>query len=82
MNSKDNFTPNSYLEQYCHNPNLGLATKERVGKVAGQERSPGVTPHAPESVGKCEGMNLHTPKGVSTLGVGVSVDSRIFKGRF
>jgi hypothetical protein len=57
MNSKDNFTPNSYLEQYCHNPNLGLATKERVGKVAGQERSPGVTPHAPESVGKCEGMN-------------------------
>jgi len=23
----------------------------------------------PESEGKCEGMNLHTPKGASTLGV-------------
>jgi len=27
------------------------------------------------SEGKCEGMNLHTPKGASTLGVGVPVDS-------
>jgi hypothetical protein len=36
-------------------------------------------PHAPESVEKCEGMNPHTPKGVSTLGVGVSMDSQIFK---
>jgi len=26
------------------------------------------------SEGKCEGMNLHTPKGASTLGVGVLVD--------
>ncbi len=33
------------------------------------------------SEGKCEGMNLHTPKGVSTLGVGVSVDSQIFRER-
>jgi hypothetical protein len=31
------------------------------------------------SEGKCEGMNPHTPKGASILGVGVSVDSRIFK---
>ncbi len=28
-----------------------------------------------ESEGKCEGMNPHTPKGASTLGVGVLVDS-------
>jgi len=27
------------------------------------------------SVGKCEGMNPHTPKGASTLGVGIPVDS-------
>jgi hypothetical protein len=27
---------------------------------------------------KCEGMNPHTPKGTSTLGVGVPVDSRMF----
>jgi hypothetical protein len=31
------------------------------------------------SEGKCEGMNPHTPKGASILGVGVSVDFRIFK---
>jgi len=63
----------------CHNPSLGLATKKRVYKVAGQEGSPTVMPHAPESVEKCEGMNPHTPKGASTLGVGVSMDSQIFK---
>jgi len=33
----------------------------------------------PENEGKCEGMNLHTPKGASTLGVGVLMDSRIFR---
>jgi len=33
----------------------------------------------PESEGKCEGMNLHTPKGASTLGGGVSVDSWLFR---
>jgi len=52
----------------CHNPNLGLATKARACKVAGQERKP-------KSERKCEGMNPHTPKGASTLGVGVLVDS-------
>jgi hypothetical protein len=30
------------------------------------------------SEGKCEGMNSHTPKGTSTLGVGVLLDSQIF----
>jgi len=55
----------------CRNPNLGLATKARACKVVGQEGSSGVTLHAPKSVKECEGMNLHTPKGVSTLGVRV-----------
>jgi hypothetical protein len=64
---------------YCRNLSLGLATKARACKVTGQEGSPGVTLHAPESVGECEGMNPHTPKGVSTLGVGIPMDSRIFK---
>jgi len=32
-----------------------------------------------ESEGKYEGMNPHTPKGVSTLEVRVSVDSRMFR---
>jgi len=48
-------------------------------KVAGQEGSPGVTSHAPKSVGECEGMNPHTPKGTPTLGIGIPVDSQIFK---
>jgi len=67
---------------FCRNPNLKFATKTKACKVAGQEGSLGVIPHAPESVGKCEGMNLHTPKGASTLGVVVSMDSQIFKEQF
>ncbi len=33
----------------CHNPSLGLATKTRGCKVAGQKEDPGVTSHAPGS---------------------------------
>jgi len=57
-------------------------TKARACKVAGQKGSVGVTPHAPRNVRECEGMNPHTPKGISTLGVGVPVDFQIFRGRF
>ncbi len=53
----------------CHNPSLGLATKAKACKVAGQEGSPEVTLHVLKSVKKCEGMNPHTPKGASTLGI-------------
>ncbi len=67
------YLPN--IKSKCHNPSLGLATKARAYKVVNQEGSSGVMPHAPESVGKCEGMNPHTSKGASTLGVGVLVDS-------
>ncbi len=59
----------------CHNLSLGFTTKARVCKVVSQEGSLGVTPHAPGSVGKCEGMNPHIFKGASTLGVGVPMDS-------
>jgi len=37
-------------------------TKARVCKGADQKGSLGFTFHAPGSVGKCEKMNLHTPK--------------------
>ncbi len=57
----------------CYNPSLGLATK------AGQEGSPRVMPHAPGSAKECEGIDPHTPKATPTLGVGVLVDSRMFK---
>jgi len=63
----------------CRNFRLRLATKARVCKVASQKGSLGVMSHAPGSVGKCEGMNPHTSKGASTLGIGVPVDSQIFR---
>jgi len=66
--SKVSFT----IVRNCCNPSLGLATKARACKVIGQEKKPG-------SERKCEGMNPHTPKGASTLGVGVQLDSRMFK---
>jgi hypothetical protein len=46
----------------CRNFSIGLATKAKACKGAGQEGSPGITSHAPRSVGECEGMNSHTPK--------------------
>jgi len=45
----------------CCNLNFGFATKARACEGAGQEWSHGVTFHALESVGKCEGMNFHIP---------------------
>ncbi len=46
----------------CRNFSLGLMTKARACKGACQEGSPGVTSHVLGSVGKCKGMNPHTPK--------------------
>jgi len=31
------------------------------------------------SARECEGIDLHTPKGTLTLGVGVSLDSQMFR---
>jgi hypothetical protein len=66
---------------FCHNPRFGLTTKARAYKDVGQKGSLGVTSHAPRSLGKCEGMNPHAPKWAPTLGIGISVDSWIFKER-
>ncbi len=57
---------------WCRNPSLGLATKARTCKVTSQEKKF-------RTERKCEGMNPHTPKGVSTLRVGVPMDSQMFK---
>jgi hypothetical protein len=45
-----------------HKPKFGLATKAKACKGADQKGSLGVISHTPESVGKCEGMNLHISK--------------------
>jgi hypothetical protein len=58
----------------CRKPSLGLVTKVKACKDAGQEWNPGVTFHALGSLGKCEGMNPHTAKWTPTLGVGVLMD--------
>jgi hypothetical protein len=57
-------------------------TKARGCTITGQEGVPGIMLDAPESVKECEGIDLHTPKGTPTLGVGVPVDFRMFKERF
>ncbi len=62
---------NKDISYFCRNPNLGLATKARACKGVGQEGSPRVW----ENVR----MNTHTPKWAPILGVGISVDSQIFR---
>jgi hypothetical protein len=69
------------MDTLCRNPSLGLATKTRDCKVTGQEE-PRSHKHAPKNTRECEGIDPHTPKGTPTLGVGVSVNSQIFKKRF
>jgi len=54
-------------------------TKARAHKGGGLRGSSGVTSHALGSVKKCEGKNPYTPKGAPTLGVGVPMDSQIFR---
>jgi len=71
------------LEHYlCRNPSFGLATKAKGLQGCGPRGSPGVTSETPGSVGECEGVSLHTPKAIPTLGEGVPVDSRNFRDRF
>jgi hypothetical protein len=60
---------------HCRNPSFGLATKAKGLQGCGPRESLGVTSHTPGSVGKCEGVNPHTPKVTPTLGDGVPVDA-------
>jgi len=54
---------------------LGSRPRQGLAKLQAKRGSPRVMLYAPESVGKCEGMNLHTSKGASFFGVGVLMDS-------
>jgi hypothetical protein len=72
---------NQCFEWLYHNPSLGLVTKARACEGVGKVWSLGVTFHALGSAKKCEGMNPHIPKWAPTLGVGVLMDSQIFRER-
>ncbi len=61
---------------------LGSRPRQKGLQGCGPKGSPGVTSGTPGSVGKCEGVNPHTPKATPTLGDGVPVDSRNFRDRF
>jgi hypothetical protein len=65
----------------CYNPNLGLVTKAKACKGGSQEWTPGIIFHAPGNVGERKGMNPHTPKWTSTLGVGILMNFQIFRGQ-
>jgi hypothetical protein len=39
-------------------------------------------PHALESAKECEGIDFHIPKGTPTLGIGIPMDSRMFRKQF
>jgi hypothetical protein len=68
--------------KFCRNLSLGLTTKARACEGASQEWGLRVTFHTPKNVGDCEGMNLHIPKWAPILGVGVLMDSQIFREQF
>jgi len=65
------------MELECHDPNLGLATKARAWKGASRGCNLGVafTPMLWEN----EGMSPHTPKWTPILGVGIPMDSQVFR---
>jgi hypothetical protein len=63
----------------CCNPSFGLATKARACKSAGQEGILGGTSYTLGSVGECERMNPHTSKWAPIVGIGVPMDSWIFR---
>jgi hypothetical protein len=57
-------------------------TKAKGLQGCGPRKNLRVTSHTLESVGKCEGMNPHTPKTTPTLGDGVPMDFQNFIERF
>ncbi len=70
------------VQATCRNPSFGLVIEAKGLQGCEPKESLGITSHTPGSVGKCEGVNLHTPKATPTLGDGGPVDSRNFRERF
>ncbi len=63
----------------CRNPSLGLTIKVKACEDVSQKWSPKVTFHVSGSVRECERMNPHTPKWAPILGVGLPMDSQVFR---
>jgi hypothetical protein len=70
------------IQGYYRNPNFELTTKAKGLQGCMPKESPGVTSHTPRNVGKCEGVNPHTPKATPTLGDGVLMDFQNFREQF
>ncbi len=68
-----------HLPLLCRNPNLGLATKARCGKVVNQEGDPGVTSHAPGSAKSVREWTLTLPSELPCWELKSRMDFQIFK---
>jgi hypothetical protein len=66
----------------CHNLSLGLATKAKGGARLQAKREPGSHSACSRECKRVRGSEPSHSQGSSTLGVGVPVDSRIFRRRF
>ncbi len=58
---------------------LGSRLRQKGLQGCGPRLSSGVTFSCPGSAKECEGKNPHTPKWTPMLGVGVPMDSRMFR---
>jgi hypothetical protein len=61
---------------------LGSRPRQKACKGAGQDWAWELHSHAPGSAKECEGKNPRTPKWTPMLGIGVSVDSWMFREWF
>jgi hypothetical protein len=71
----------NFTKDQC-NLNFGLTTRAKGLQRCGSKGSSRIIAHTLGSVGKCEGVNPHTPKATPTFGDEVLVDSRNFRERF
>ncbi len=69
------------MNQFCRNPTLGFTTKARGCKVEGQEKDPGITPHAPGSAKSVRAWTLTLPSELQCWELESQMDSWIFRAQ-
>jgi hypothetical protein len=67
------------VDGHCRNPNLGLTTKARGCKVAGQDKDPKVTSHAPKSAKSVREWTVTFPNELQCWELESQMDSWIFR---